>query len=528
MSDYSSENSSLQENAPSTTTALGNKFSAFAKNKATQWRLSERQAQFNAVVSEKRQDLEKYSQEISKKGKITIEQWKKQMAENEQPVAWNAAFKQRSTKSPPPSKISKPAIDVVFGQPLAKAAVNSRLEKDRSHAVKARFWLPAIVVCCTEYVEKYGLDEVGIYRISGSASNVNALRAGFAEGSVPDQFLESRQDPHAIASILKAYLRELPDPVLTLDLVPEFNAIVTKITGTPATSSNMTPTTSTISGNIPPELVAAVAPLVSKLPPYNFYLLQTLAQHLTKVSEQSHENKMPISNLGLIFCLTLGLSSVMFRLLVTEHERLFAGGCTSEATFKESYRPDFHLDLGSKPTIDNFGVKEFGSSPGTPIADSLRDDFKDLLTFDNETVHTSPLPARPTPPPRTTPSKPTPPPRPTPVSLHTSTSPTLPNFDFSGSPLLSFDEQATNSSNPFADTNASSNISTQHRSIPPSRTSTAPPRPMSLAVNTSSATNPFSDGSKSQPSSPRRQSSDHQRITSGSSIRERLKLFESK
>lgn len=39
--------------------------------------------------------------------------------------------------------------------------------------------VPHVVRCCVEEVERRGMDEVGIYRVSGSASDISTLKAAF-------------------------------------------------------------------------------------------------------------------------------------------------------------------------------------------------------------------------------------------------------------------------------------------------------------------------------------------------------------
>lgn len=39
--------------------------------------------------------------------------------------------------------------------------------------------VPHVVRCCAEEVERRGMDEVGIYRISGAASDIAVLRTAF-------------------------------------------------------------------------------------------------------------------------------------------------------------------------------------------------------------------------------------------------------------------------------------------------------------------------------------------------------------
>ena len=55
--------------------------------------------------------------------------------------------------------------------------------------------------------------EEGIFRISGSVSKVKLIRNAFDAGHLDS--LDLTRDVHAVASALKSYLRELPEPLLT-------------------------------------------------------------------------------------------------------------------------------------------------------------------------------------------------------------------------------------------------------------------------------------------------------------------------
>lgn len=39
--------------------------------------------------------------------------------------------------------------------------------------------VPHVVRCCVEEVERRGMDEVGIYRVSGGAPDISTLKAAF-------------------------------------------------------------------------------------------------------------------------------------------------------------------------------------------------------------------------------------------------------------------------------------------------------------------------------------------------------------
>ncbi len=115
-------------------------------------------------------------------------------------------------------------VKAAFGAPLADA-----VEHCGPRGVDV--CLPAVVYRCLEYLEsKDASKEEGIFRMSGSNVVIKGLKKRFnAEGDF--DFLGSDEpyfDVHAVASLLKLYLRELPQPVLTRDMHLEFIAVLGK------------------------------------------------------------------------------------------------------------------------------------------------------------------------------------------------------------------------------------------------------------------------------------------------------------
>ena len=113
-------------------------------------------------------------------------------------------------------------VKAAFGAPLADA-----VEYCSPRGVDV--CLPAVVYRCLEYLEsKDAPSEEGIFRMSGSNVVIKGLKKRFnAEGDF--NFLGPEEpyfDVHAVASLLKLYLRELPQPVLTRDLHLEFIAVL--------------------------------------------------------------------------------------------------------------------------------------------------------------------------------------------------------------------------------------------------------------------------------------------------------------
>lgn len=70
--------------------------------------------------------------------------------------------------------------------------------------------LPSIVVDLISYLRSHGLGVAGIFRVPGDNQELQRLKAAYDSG-VPVE-IEAATDVHGAASLLKQYLRELPDP----------------------------------------------------------------------------------------------------------------------------------------------------------------------------------------------------------------------------------------------------------------------------------------------------------------------------
>ena len=196
----------------------------------------------------------------------------------------------------------------VFGVPLVD-----------SIQIASKANLPAIVYRCIEYLEaKKAETEEGIYRLSGSSAMIKGLKDRFdAEGDVNLVQVDERWDPHAIAGLLKAFLRELPTSLLTVDLHPRFLAVMgesTFLVGSLLIFADLIDSSAR---------VAELAKLVSELPPPNYALLRALTAHLILIVRNSSINKMTLRNIGIVFSPTLGIPAGIFSELVTHFGAIF-------------------------------------------------------------------------------------------------------------------------------------------------------------------------------------------------------------
>uniref|UniRef100_A0A8B9KEQ8 ABR activator of RhoGEF and GTPase n=1 Tax=Astyanax mexicanus TaxID=7994 RepID=A0A8B9KEQ8_ASTMX len=150
---------------------------------------------------------------------------------------------------------------------------------------RERSKVPYIVRQCIEEVEKRGIDEVGIYRISGVATDIQALKAAFDTNTKDILVMLSDMDINAIAGTLKLYFRELPEPLLTDRLYPAFMEGIAL--SDPAAKEN------------------CMMHLLRSLPDPNLITFLTLLEHLKRVAEKEPINKMSLHNLATVFGPTL-------------------------------------------------------------------------------------------------------------------------------------------------------------------------------------------------------------------------------
>uniref|UniRef100_A0A3Q3PYH5 Rac GTPase-activating protein 1 n=1 Tax=Monopterus albus TaxID=43700 RepID=A0A3Q3PYH5_MONAL len=143
--------------------------------------------------------------------------------------------------------------------------------------------IPALVIYCIKEIEHRGLHEVGLYRVSGHERLVKELKEKLVRGKTLPP-LNKVEDINVIAGVLKDFLRNLPEPLLTFHLNKDFM----EAAEIQDDDNSMAMLYQTISG----------------LPQPNRDTLACLMIHLQKVS-QSVDTKMGVNNLAKVFGPTL-------------------------------------------------------------------------------------------------------------------------------------------------------------------------------------------------------------------------------
>ncbi|KYO35293.1 ralA-binding protein 1 isoform A [Alligator mississippiensis] len=229
-------------------------------------------------------------------------------------------WKEKKKKKKPTQEAEIPQQDVpshrpVFGIPLADAA-------DRTMMYDG-IRLPAVFRECIDYVEKYGMKCEGIYRVSGIKSKVDELKAAYDREECPN--LEE-YEPNTIASLLKQYLRELPENLLTKELMPRFEDACGK--------SNEA------------EKVQECQRLLKELPECNHLLISWLIVHMDHVIAKELETKMNIQNISIVLSPTVQISNRVLYVFFTHVQEFFGN-----VTLKQVTKPLRWSNMATMPAL---------------------------------------------------------------------------------------------------------------------------------------------------------------------------------
>uniref|UniRef100_A0A8D2ENU4 Rho-GAP domain-containing protein n=1 Tax=Theropithecus gelada TaxID=9565 RepID=A0A8D2ENU4_THEGE len=134
------------------------------------------------------------------------------------------------------------------------------------------------------YVEKYGMKCEGIYRVSGIKSKVDELKAAYDQEESTNW---EEYEPHTVASLQRQYLRDLPENLLTKELMPRFEEACGRTTET--------------------EKVQEFQRLLKELPEGNCLLISWLIVHKGHVIAKELETKMNIQNISVVLSRTVTL-----------------------------------------------------------------------------------------------------------------------------------------------------------------------------------------------------------------------------
>lgn len=222
----------------------------------------------------------------------------------------------------------------VFGVPLGEALA---LASKNVHHCK----VPAIVYRCIELLKmRDAIFEEGIFRLSGSTATIRNLKDRFnREYDVDLVHCETIYDIHAVAGLLKLYLREIPTLILSSYLAPEFREAV----------DIEDPTTKLLK----------LKSLVQELPRENRDLLCVLCSLLTEIISNAEINKMTLRNVGIVFAPTLNISAHVLIHFLTDFDAIFGDEDDLELATEVT-----NLNEVTKADDDSDSGSDYGDEPG--------------------------------------------------------------------------------------------------------------------------------------------------------------------
>ncbi|KAI0005390.1 hypothetical protein BJV74DRAFT_804021 [Russula compacta] len=162
--------------------------------------------------------------------------------------------------------------DLIFGVTLADYATARGSEND----------VPKALRLCIDEIDKRGLDAEGIYRVSGRHANVQELQHKLERNERAFSFNSFTDDIYSVASLLKLYLRELPEPLFRFPLQDRIHHSEDK------------------ADHAANDFVV-LRSKIRRLPGVHRASLKALVEHLSRVASRAEKNKMDAKNLAIVF-----------------------------------------------------------------------------------------------------------------------------------------------------------------------------------------------------------------------------------
>ncbi|XP_040576906.1 rho GTPase-activating protein 45 [Lepeophtheirus salmonis] len=260
------------------------------------------------------------------------------------------------------------------------------------HLLETGSQVPPLVCKCLHEIDERGILVKGIYRTSGVKSKVEKLCQSFENGAELVELTDVQ--PNVIANVLKLYMRQLPEPLLTSKLYPEF---IRAAKSCPAKADETA-------------INSDLRALISRLPRSHYLTLANLMHHLRRIASESDVNNMPASNLAIVFGPTLlrtsesggaDLSAVADAVHQARAVELLILNANYIFGSEEGIKPKDFLKYTSPPapltirdhenkenTVESYFFRSYRRDTANDVFSSIKagdstDDGKDTLTQDN-------------------------------------------------------------------------------------------------------------------------------------------------
>ncbi|XP_069062435.1 SLIT-ROBO Rho GTPase-activating protein 3 isoform X1 [Pleurodeles waltl] len=270
---------------------------------------------------------------------------------------------------PKPQKMRRPRPRSIYNYKLFNGNMEEFI-KDSGQAI------PLVVESCIRYINLYGLQQQGIFRVPGSQVEVNDIKNSFERGEDPLVEVHNERDINSVAGVLKLYFRGLENPIFPKE---RFQDLI-----------------STIKIENPAERVHQIQQILITLPRAVIIVMRYLFAFLNHLSQYSDENMMDPYNLAICFGPTLmpipdGQDPVacqahvneVIKTIIVHHEALFPNHRELEGpvyekcmTGGEDYCDSPHSEPGTIDEVDH----DNGTEPHT--SDEEVEQIEAIAKFD--------------------------------------------------------------------------------------------------------------------------------------------------
>ncbi|KAL2096856.1 hypothetical protein ACEWY4_006063 [Coilia grayii] len=272
---------------------------SFSKKKEKDFKVKEK------LPKEEKKDKDKKAKDLT--AADVVKQWKEKKKKKKGTTP--------SAEPEPGAVETVPMVRPIFGAPLEEAV--------RRTALYDGIPLPAVFRECVDYVESYGMKCEGIYRVSGMKSKVDELKAAYDREECP--CLEE-YDPHTVASLLKQYLRELPEGLLGRSVAGRLE----EACGRPSEA----------------ERLQECQRILGEVPAPARLLLAWIVTHMDHVIAREADTKMNIQNISIVLNPTIQMGNRVLYLFFTHVRELFG-----EVLLKPVVRPLRWSNMATMPAL---------------------------------------------------------------------------------------------------------------------------------------------------------------------------------
>ncbi|XP_053171087.1 SLIT-ROBO Rho GTPase-activating protein 3 isoform X1 [Scomber japonicus] len=182
------------------------------------------------------------------------------------------------TLPPKPQKMRKPRPRSMYNHKLFNGNMETFI-KDSGQPI------PLVVESCVRYINLYGLQQQGIFRVPGSQVEVNDIKNSYERGEDPLIDDQNEHDINSVAGVLKLYFRGLENPLFPKERFLDFISTIKLESGA--------------------ERAHHIQQIIVTLPRTIIIVMRYLFAFLNHLSQYSDENMMDPYNLAICFGPTL-------------------------------------------------------------------------------------------------------------------------------------------------------------------------------------------------------------------------------